>query len=272
MDAMDGLAAALAAIPFPTPRHRELALALGRLFAADADTRAILLGGSLARGRGHPASDLDLLLLVPSSRLARFRARDRAHEYARLGADGVEPGPDGVTLDFGGLAAHVWMTDGRLRPRAAGPVLDDPFEREVAALYVNARPLLTRGGLHARLAGRYLPFYGEDLRRERLARLAGEFAGHCAAVEGLAARGLGFAALERLLTAFRALVLGLFLARARYPLDLLKHLEEQVAEGLGRSDLLPRLRDALATPALDAATLTERVGRLRRLWAEEVRP
>lgn len=253
---------------FPTPRHAALVSALRDLFGAEDDVSAILLGGSLARGRGGPASDVDLLLLVPADRLAAFATRPR--DYAALGATGVEAEPDGVALDFGGLPAHIWMTDGKLAPRASGSVLDDPFELEVAALYVNARPLLDRDGLRGRLGARYLPFYDEGLRRQRLRRLAGEFASHCAALEDQAARGLGFAAIDRLHTAFRAFVLGLFLANRRYPLDLMKHLEEQVGDGLGRADLLPAMRGVLALRALHPAALTERAHRLRSLWRDEV--
>ncbi len=255
-------------LALPTPRHAALLAALGDLFAADPDVSAILLGGSLARGRGGPASDVDLLLLVPAARLSAFAAR--ARDYAAVGATEVEPEPDGVTLDFGGLPAHVWWTDGEVAPRASGPVLDDPFELEVAALYVNARPLLDRDGLRGRLGARYLPFYDDALRGQRLSRLAAEFATHCAAVEALAERGLGFAAIDRLLTAFRAFVLGLFLANRRYPLDLMKHLEEQVGDGLGRPDLLPAMRGALSLRALHPAALTERAHRLCRLWRDEV--
>jgi hypothetical protein len=255
---------------FPTARHARLTRALAALFADEADLSAALLGGSLARGRGHPASDVDLLLLIPHDRLLAYRARDRAPKFAAIGADRVETEPDGVALDFGGLAAHVWMTDGELRPRAGGAVLDDPFELEVAALFVNARLLLDRDGRYGQLRARYVPFYEEALRQARLLALAGEFADHCAAVESLAERALHFAAVARLLTAFRAFVLGLFLARRRYPLDLLKHLEEQVAEGLGRPDLLPALRSVLALPTLDGPALAERAGQLRALWAAEV--
>lgn len=255
---------------FPTPRHAELAQALVGLFAAEADLSAALLGGSLARSRGHPTSDVDLLLLIPDSQLLSYRARDRAPKFAAIGAGRVEMEPDGVTLDFGGLAAHVWMTDGDLRPRTAGAVLDDPFELEVAALFVNARVLLDRDGRYGQLRARYVPFYDEALRQARLLALEGEFADHCAAVETLAGRGLHFAGLDRLLTAFRAFVLGLFLARRRYPLDLLKHLEEQVAEGLARPELLPALRSVLALPELDGPALAERAARLRALWAAEV--
>jgi hypothetical protein len=271
MDRVDEIANAARATAFPTPRHAELALALGRLFAAEPELSAILVGGSLARGAGTPASDLDLLLLIPGRALPAFVARERAPEFASLGAQRVEPEPDGVTLDFGGLPAHIWMSDGELRPRDRGPVLDDPFELEVAALYVNARLLLDRDGRYGRLRARYLPFYGEELRQARLAALAAELEGHCREVERLAARGLHFAGLQALLTAFRAFVLGLHLSRRRYPLDLLKHLEAQVADGLGRPDLVPVLRSVLALPELDGPTLTDRAGRLRRLWAAEVR-
>jgi hypothetical protein len=268
MDRVDDLAAAVAASALPTPRHAEAALALGRLFAADPDLSAVLLGGSLARGRGHATSDLDLLLLVAADRLVAFR--DRPRPYADLGAVTSSAEPDGVTLDLGGLPAHIWMTAGELAPAASGQVLDDPFELEIAALYVNARPLLDRDGLRGRLGARYLPFYAEGLRQQRLQRLAGELAGHCEAVERLADRNLGFAALDRLHTAFRAFVLGLFLANRHYPLDLMKHLEEQVSDGLRRPDLLPAMRGVLSLRALAPAALAERAHRLRSLWRDEV--
>lgn len=259
----------LASVRFPTAHHAALLRDLLRLFAATAEPSALLLGGSLARGRGHPTSDVDLLVLAPHDRLAAARAHQP--DYGALGAEANHPEPGGATLSVGGLAAHIWITDGEIAPAPGGPVLDDPFELEVAALYVNGRMLIDRDGLHGRLAARYLPFYDDALRQRRLRALAAELRAHCAAVEHLAARGLGFAALDRLLTAFRALVLGLFLANRRYPLDLLKHLEEQVAQGLGRPDLLPPLAAVLTLPTLGAAAFDAKVATLRALWEAEVK-
>jgi predicted nucleotidyltransferase len=267
---MSDLERAVAQVRFPSDQHRCLVLGLARVYGEDPVVRAILLGGSLSRERGHPSSDVDLVVVVPAEHLGDFlvRERDREPAYRALGATLIETEPDGATLDFGGMAAHVWSTDGVLRPQAGEMLRDDSFELAIAA-FVYGRPLLERDDYLQTSRARYLPFYSEDLRRDRLCRLRDEFAFNLRQVEFMAERGLYFHGLERLIVAFRLFVKFLFLTRRRYPIDYLKHVEEQVGEWLGRPDLLPVMRDVLALPQLDGPTLRAKAAMLRSLLDQE---
>src|SRR5439155_13253911 len=128
-----------------TEKHRPLVMQLARIFAAATYVRAIFLGGSLARERGHPTSDVDLGIVVPPSRMAEFIAREpeRTPLYRALGADLIEPEPDGATLGFAETPAHLWYLDGDVRPGSSGVLRDDPFELAIAQL-VYGRTLLER--------------------------------------------------------------------------------------------------------------------------------
>ena len=65
------------------PHHAESIANVVRAFEADATTRAVMLGGSLAHGYARPDSDIDVMIVVDASRLPSAcegrstRARDR---------------------------------------------------------------------------------------------------------------------------------------------------------------------------------------------------
>src|SRR6266545_4214901 len=95
-------------------------------------------------------------------------------------------------------------------------------------------PLYTDGDRFDRLASQWLPFYDDELRRERLARARWfVLENNLARIPWYVGRELHFQAFDRFYRAFQGFLLGLHVSRRTYPLDYNKWIREQVAENLG---------------------------------------
>lgn len=104
--------APLAAVATLSPAQRQLVLELGAELSAIAGVVAVVLGGSHARGRARPGSDIDLGLLY---REAAPLSLDAVRALARR----VNDQPDPVVSDFYGWGRWVnggaWLTIGGQR-------------------------------------------------------------------------------------------------------------------------------------------------------------
>ena len=95
-----------------SPKQRELVLSLAKRLGEIPGIKAVVLGGSYARGRAQPDSDIDLGLLY--SQAAPFSV-----ERIRELAEEVNDTPSPVVTDFYGWGAWVnggaWLTIGGQR-------------------------------------------------------------------------------------------------------------------------------------------------------------
>jgi len=245
---------------FPTPVHARAAEAIVNFFKPQAAIDAVLLVNSCARGLGTPASDLDLAILVDPAVLAASQPElERAwREFAA-----AEPALEalrclgrftGVHLDFidGSYAAEEWDDGG-------GP---DGFELGIGNQVLHGRPLIERNGSFERLRAAWLPYYGEDLRRQRLAMVRAACAYDLEHVEFYVNRELYFQAFDRLYKAFQEFLQALFISRRTYPLAYNKWLREQIAGHLGLPELYRHLPNILEIGRLESPEL---VGKARLL-------
>lgn len=232
---------------YPTPEHERLAQELTRVLSADPRVKAILLSGSLARGRGVPESCLDLTVFTTPGEF-------RAEGLPGIGALEVMAGLDGAMVHFDKLRADLTYTDGDLRPGGQLPREDD-FELAVGNFAVYSAPLFDRAGYWADWRQRFLPYFAEDIRQARMEAVRKDFAWNIDNIRLMARRGLLFHGLERVMIAFRYLIQLCFLTARAYPIDYMKHLEEEVTEILGHPEWLSQMTTVFTLPNLTPGVL-----------------
>jgi hypothetical protein len=244
-------------VAFPTPLHRRAADAIVE-FAQGAAVEAAVLVNSCARGTARPESDLDVALLIdPALDASRRRSLEQAwkvwYDEGAVFRELERAGPFAcVHLDLfdGGFRSEAWDDGG-------GP---DGFEIEIGNRVAHGRALWQRAAAFAELRARWLPYYGDDLRRERLEMVRSSCRRNVERVRSAAARGLVFHAFDRLYHAFQELLQALFIARRVYPIAYDKWIREQVEEWLGLPELYARLPSLIALPRLEREELDARAG------------
>ena len=252
---------------YPTPEHAAAAGAVVEFFAARPETDAVLVVNSCARGKATPDSCLDALVLIPEGAStgeteAAWRAfRDAHPAFAALRAAGAFS------------VVHLDVHDGAFAPPDhPADEFPDGFELEIGNALVYSRLLWERAG-RDRLAGlraRWLPYYDETLRRERLAAVrwcAEDCLDH---VPSAVARGLYFQAFDRLYRAFQLFLQGLFVQRRVYPIAYNKWIREQVVEILGLPELYPQLPPLFEIARFESDAMIAKAAALRRLLDESV--
>ena len=248
---------------YPSREHALAAEAAVQFFAADPDVAAVLLTGSCARGRASRASCVDLLALVrpdvPATRREALEQRwQRAYETEEVYRD----------LERVGKFAHVDLDigDGCFAPRprgwTSGP---DAFELEIGNALVYTVPLWTRGPYLASLQARWLPYYDDALRAERLGMVRRYCRNNLDHIPLFVERGLYFQSFHRLYDAFREFLQVLFIARRTYPIAYDKWIREQVEEILGLPELYRQLPPLFEIARFESAELAQKAEQLGRL-------
>ena len=221
---------------YPTPEHARAADAIVAFFAARAETEAILLVNSCARGKATRDSCLDMKILVPEG-------TDTAPLEAIWRAS-YETAPVYEALHQAGAfsVVHLDVVDGNLdlSPHPVDEYPDD-FEIAIGNLLVYSVPLFERGDRLTRLKQRWLPYYDEDLRRQRLAEVRWCCRHDLEHIPLYVERGLVFQSFARLWSAFRMFLQALFIARRTYPITYDKWIHEQIVDLLALPDLYEHL-------------------------------
>jgi hypothetical protein len=219
---------------YPTAVHERAADAIVAWFAEQPETEAVLLTNSCARGRATPDSCLDVQVIVPPA------ARDAVEERWAAIEDGS---PEIRALDAAGRWSelHLDVGDGVFTPGEIAHEGVDYLEIQVGNLLAYSVPLYTRGDRLERLRAEWLPFYGDELRAERLAAARYWTLSYLDRIPWYVGRDLHFQAFDRLYRALGYFLLGLHVSRRTYPISYDKWIREQVVENLGLPDLYERL-------------------------------
>jgi len=237
-------------------------------FAGFPQVEAVLQTGSTARGKAVPDSCLDFAVLVnPAVSAAERRWLERRwHEYY-ASAEVFH------RLHAVGRYSHVDLdlTDGDFRPGEHGWTTGpDEFELEIGNRLVYAVPLLERGDYLAELRARYLPYYEEALRQQRLAEALKYCLNNLDHIPLYPPRGLYFQAFKRFYDAFREFLQALFISRRTYPIAYDKWIREQVEEILGLPELYAQLPPLFEIAHFESDEITRKGETLRALLLEYV--
>ncbi|MFZ1756395.1 MAG: hypothetical protein WBO46_22155 [Caldilineaceae bacterium] len=246
---------------YPTPVHAAAAAAIAERFASETD--AVLLLNSCARGKASPDSCLDIGLLLRPERYAAhapaleddwerwyaiapvFRALEAAGRFADVHLDVIS----GVYTP----GERSW-TDG-----------PDSFELEIGNHLAYAHPLAQPDSYWDELRAAWLPFYGDELRGQRLAMARKFCLNNLDHIPLYSPRGLHFQCLDRLYNAHREFLQALFISRRVYPIAYDKWIHEQVVEILGLPDLYEQLLHLFQIRDLQSSEIVEKSEHLREL-------
>ncbi len=226
---------------YPTAQHARAAEAITHLFAGQPAVDSVLLMGSCARGKGSPDSCLDILVLSRPQAVPAEREHLERFWQEHYPADPVFQ----EMLQVGGFS-HVDLEfiDGNFDPArhphgwTSGA---DEFELEVGNLLAYSVPLWEGGTYYQELRARWLPYYAEPLRLQRLEMVTGFFRNNLKHIPLYAPRGLYFQCFKRFYHAFEEFLQALFISRRIYPIAYDKWVQEGVCELLGLPELYARL-------------------------------
>lgn len=232
---------------------------------------AIVLTGSLARGKAVKESCIDMYTFLDKKHLKTLASdlASRIEAYSRLGGrvcfykDDIEGG-----IVFGDVRVDIGFTDGNFKPcrENSFDITRDDFETTIGNLFAYSVSLHQKSPRYQRLRQKYLPFYDDDLRKARLAGTAEEFDYKIWKTRWLAERGEYFAALDALLEAQRIFLQHLFIQQRKYPIDYVKWLKEQCSEILAMPNLYKELTSIVNGIELTKSAVVNKSNLLEKLF------
>lgn len=222
---------------YPTPIHEQAVQTTVAHFSQQPEVEAIIMIGSGARGKS--VSDLDLHVLVrpdvsPQTRIALEQQWTHLYKTGEIFEQMRQMGKFS-RIDFE-------VDDGNFIPQprtwTSGP---DEFELAVGNIVAYSVPLWQRSDYYQQLRTRWLPYYDETVRQQRLARVHMYCTNNLDHIPFFVGRELYFQAFNRLYDAFREFLQALFIAHRTYPIAYDKWIREQVEEILELPELYKQL-------------------------------
>ncbi len=251
---------------YPTLQHEQAAEHIVDLFSCQSHVQAILLTCSCARGKATRDSCLDIAVLIKPEVLEAER-RDLEQMWESVD----QTDPVFKSLRSIGKYSHVDLefVNGLFEPGyhgwTSGP---DAFELAIGNLLVYSVPLWEQGDYLRQLKSQWLPYYGEELGRERLEMVRRYCLNNLHHIPGLVARGLYFQSFHRLWHAFGEFLQALFISRRIYPIAYDKWIREQVEEILELPHLYVALPKLFEIRRFESDDIASKAQTLERLLAE----
>lgn len=248
-----------------TPTHRKAYDLVAELLYKDERVLALSLAGSAARNEGSFDSDLDFDIFfregAPThaiiARVTEALGREvHAHQGQEVGqffAVDLHAAPTLITPQ-----ARGW-TDG-----------PDDFELEIGNIFVYSRLVFERESHFAQAKARYLPYYEESLRQDRLQQALVFCYNNLDHIEPYVKRGLYFQAFKRLYDASREFLQALFIAKRVYPIAYDKWIKKQLVEILNLPDLYRHFVALYEVQALESDELIVKREQLRHYVARYI--
>ena len=256
------LCAVIVRTQFPTEAHASIAQIVASYAHGIDGTDTVLLVNSCARGTAISESDLDMAILVDEGLdTARMEA-----EWVRFANNDdqiqafVERGPySAVHIDFfsGQFEPQLWDDGG-------GP---DDFEIEIGNRLQYSVPFDYMGPYFVQLQARWLPYYDDELRCDRLMMAKDACLLDLEFIPFYLKRKLYLQAFDRLYKAFKEYLQALFISKRTYPIAYNKWLHEQL-ELIDEEQLYSILLSILAMEDLTSSTLGKNAELLRQLESE----
>jgi len=251
---------------FPTKLHKDTAELVRDYFLAIPGVDTVLIVNSCARGQAVPESDLDFAILVgPDTKPTEMRNIENAWQIYSETQSIITKYKQ--SNQFAHL--HLDVIDGNYIPmdmKNGEPI--DYFEIEIGNQICYAAPMGNAGFYFQTLQNKWLPYYNEALRLQRLEMVKDACNYDLDHIPFFIKRELYFQAFDILWKAFQAYLQALFIANKTYPIAYNKWIREQVAKWLNKPDLYKKLSPVLSINNIESNEINDKVKDLRELLSE----
>jgi hypothetical protein len=253
---------------YPSPAHHTAAEAAAHFLSSDPNVDAVLLTCSCARGKATKDSCVDIAVLLPGD-LASEKKDHLENSWGRYYQQ------EQIFTDLRAVGAYshidLHLFDGKFEPSGHGWTTGpDGFELEIGNLVAYPVPLFERNDHFQKLRDRWLPYYSEDLRQQRLAMILQYCRNNLDHIPVYVARRLFFQAFDRLYNAFGEFLQALFVSARIYPIAYDKWIQEQIVEILELPELYRRLPSLFEIRRFESEELSAKGQELSRIVAEYV--
>jgi len=248
---------------YPTVEHGKASEAVVDFFSKCSDIEAVILKGSCARGKASRDSCVDIAVLLQPKFFSK-RKDDLEQKWNKF----YESTEIFKSLQKVGKYAdvHLDFIDGNFRPKprswTSGP---DEFELEIGNSLVYTVPLLVHSDYFSQLKAKWLPYYDEKLRGERLDMVCRYCRNNLDHIPLYVNRMLYFQSFHRLDDAFREFLQALFISRRTYPIAYDKWIREQIEDILGLPELYVQLPKLFEIGHFESQEITQKAEKLRHL-------
>ena len=250
---------------YPSAEHKRAAEAVVGFFSGQ-EVDAVILTCSCARGKAVRGSCLDVSILHSLDESKMFHVKHLWEQFQKSQEVFKELEEVGK-YSF----ADVDFTDGRFQPQdwgwTGGP---DNFELEIGNILVYSIPLLQKTDYFQTLRAQWLPYYGDELRRERLAQARKYCLNNLDHIPLFVERELYFQSFQRLYHAFQEFLQALFISRRTYPIAYDKWIREQVEDILGMPELFRQLVGLLEITHFESREMAHKAAELECLFHEHI--
>jgi len=248
---------------FPTKIHQDTAELIRDYFLAIPGVDTVLVVNSCARGLAVPESDLDFAILTKPG-ITPGEANEIESSWTRY----LENQPTFLKYKQSHQFAHLHLDliDGNYRPGSlerGEPI--DYFEVEIGNQLCYSAPMDNPGPYFEELQNKWLPYYDEELRQQRLmkSRIACEY--DLDHIPFFMKRGLFFQSLDILSKSFQEYLQTLFISKKVYPIAYNKWIKEQIVKWLNMPELYPKLPPVLSVGNIESNELVDKASMLRQL-------
>ena len=248
---------------FPTLLHRDVARLVNDYFLSLSKVDTVLVVNSCARGNAVPESDLDFAILVkPDTTPAEIKNIETAWRIYSTSQPVIIKYKQ--STPFAHL--HLDIIDGNYTPaiQEVGGALD-LFEIEIGNQICYSAPFEIIGPYFRELQARWLPYYNESLRLQRLRMAKDACTYDLDYIPIFIKRQLYFQAFDILCKAFQEYLQALFIANKVYPIAYNKWIREQTTKWLNKPDLYPDLPPILSVSNIESDEINNKAQMLRKL-------
>jgi len=248
---------------YPTPEHQRAAETIVDYFVSKYKIDAVLLVNSCARGKATRDSCLDIVMLAePDASRSQLKDLEAGWEELEKSNQAIQ-----ALYKVGKYSVvHPDFIHGVFLPReqdeAAGP---DDFEIEVGNFLAYSVPLWQGSDYLTQLKGQWLPYYNEDLRKQRLDKVRWYCLNNLHHIPLYIERGLYFQSFDRLYNSYREFLQALFIARRIYPIAYNKWIREQVEEILELPELYAELSHLFEIKQFESDEIAEKAQEIEEL-------
>jgi predicted nucleotidyltransferase len=248
---------------FPTKLHQDTAELIRDYFLTISNVDTVLVVNSCARGQAVPESDLDFAILVkPGTAVNEIK-----NIYTTwLTYSATQPTFLKYKQSSRFAHLHLDIIDGNYVPatiEVGEPI--DYFEIEIGNQICYSAPMDNAGFYFLELQKKWLPYYNNDLRLQRLTATRNACNYDLDHIPFFINRALYFQAFDILYKAFQEHLQALFIANKTYPIAYNKWISEQVVKWLNKPELYPKLSPILSVSNIESNEINEKAKMLREL-------